>query len=212
MMSHIDIRTTLSYQTNNPLAISLVFNPLRLVNQTEVPNKKGDPEIKLKNDPGFKIYRLDDVNKGVQASYHEADFEIQGFDSLEQLVFQMQKFVVDLTTSFPKDNIVEYYDKLVKGKVNELNALVLGTDEYLKTLVRKGEASLIPEVLENQKKDIRKYIAETFIKIENVKEFLDYLEYKERQTVVPAIQQILFEWDEEVGKIDKTLKELTKKF
>ena len=212
MMSHIDIRTTLSYQTNNPLAVSLVFNPSRLVKQTEVPNKKGDPAIKLKNDPGFKIYRLDDVDKGVQASYHEVDFEIQGFESIEHLITQMQKFVVDLTTSFPKDNIVESYYKLVKDKINDLNALVLGTDEYLKTLVRKGEASRVPEVLENQKKDIRKFIAETFIRIGNVKEFLDYLEYKERQTVIPAVQQILTEWDETVGKIDKTLTELTKKF
>lgn len=212
MMSHIDIRTTLSYQTNNPLAISLVFNPLRLVKQTEVPDKKGDPEIKLKNDPGFKIYRLDDVNKGVQASYHEVDFQIQGFDSVEELIVQMQKFVVDLTTSFPKENLVESYDKLIKDKINELNALVLGTDEYLKTLIRQGEASRVPEVLENQKKDIRKYIAETFIKIGNVKEFLDYLEYKERESIVPAVQQIMFEWDEQVQKIDSTLAQLSKKF
>ena len=198
--------------TNNPLAISLVFNPLRLVKQTEVPDKKGDPEIKLKNDPGFKIYRLDDVNKGVQASYHDVDFEIQGFESMEELITQMQKFIIDLTTSFPKDNLVESYDKLVKDKVNELNALVLGTDEYLKTLIRQGEASRVPEVLENQKKDIRKYIAETFIKIGNVKEFLDYVEYKERETIIPAVQQIIHEWDEAVSKIDSTLAELTKKF
>ena len=124
----------------------------------------------------------------------------------------MQRFVVDLTTSFPKDNIVESYDKLIKDKINELNALVLGTDEYLKTLIRQGEASRVPEVLENQKKDIRKYIAETFIKIGNVKEFLDYLEYKERQTIVPAVIQIMFEWDEAVSKIDSTLAQLSKKF
>ncbi len=212
MMSHIDIRTTLSYQTNNPLAISLVFNPQRLAKQTGVPDKKGDPEIKLKNDPGFKIYRLDDVSRGVQASYHEVDYDIQGFESMEQLVSQMNRFIRDLTTSFPKEKIVDVYQKLVSDKVNELNALVLGTDEYLKTLIRQGEASRVPEVLDNQKKDIRKYIAETFMRIENVKEYLDYLEYKEKQTIIPAITQVLNQWDDSVGKIDATLTELTKKY
>jgi hypothetical protein len=56
MMSHIDIRTTLSYQQNNPLAISFVFNPMRLIRQIEVADKKGDPDKQLKDDPGFKIW------------------------------------------------------------------------------------------------------------------------------------------------------------
>ena len=75
MMSHIDIQTTLSYQQNNPLAISLVFNPVRLTRQVEVADKKGDPDKRLKNDPGFKIFRLDDVGSGIEASYHTADYK-----------------------------------------------------------------------------------------------------------------------------------------
>ncbi|GAG57127.1 unnamed protein product, partial [marine sediment metagenome] len=58
MMSHIDIRTTLSYQTNNPLAVSLVFNHMRLIKQIELPDKKGDPDIPLENDPDFNYKNL----------------------------------------------------------------------------------------------------------------------------------------------------------
>ncbi|MEJ2248976.1 MAG: hypothetical protein P8Y97_04860 [Candidatus Lokiarchaeota archaeon] len=212
MMSHIDIRTTLSYQTNNPNAISLVFNPIRLIRQVELPNKKGDPIKQLKNDPGFKIFRLDDVNSGIQASYHEVDFEIQGFDSIEQLVSKTQKFIIDITNFFPKDNLYETYDRFIKNKINDFNSKIMGTEEYLKTLQRKGERDRIPEVLENQKKDIRQFVAETFIEIENIKEFMNYLEFKERQKIIPKVQEILSQWDENVSNFNDKLEEISKKF
>jgi len=212
MMSHIDIKTTLSYQTNNPLAISLVFNPDRLVRQIELPNKKGDPVKQLKNDPGFKIFRLDDVTKGIQASYHITDYKIAGYESMEQLVVLTQKFVIDITNMFPKDNIFETYDKFVIDKVNKLNSLLQGTEEYLTTLIRKGESSRVEEVLNAQTRDIRKFVAETFIKIENIKEFTNYLEYKERESIIPKIKEILSKWDETVEKLGVKLAEMANKF
>jgi len=212
MMSHIDIRTTLSYQTNNPNAVSLVFNPVRLIRQVELAERKGNPDKQLKNDPGFKIFRLNNVNDGIQASYHEVDYEIHGFDSREQLISKTQKFVIDVTNFFPKDNLFETYDKFIKTKINDLDSKILGTEEYLKTLKRKGEANRIPEVLENQKKDIRKYVAETYIEIENIKEFMNYLEYKERQKNVPNVKEILAQWDEKVANFNERLEEISKKF
>jgi len=212
MMSHIDIKTTLSYQTNNPLAISLVFNPMRLLKQIELPNKKGDPVIQLKNDPGFKIFRLDDINRGIEASYHPIDYIISDYESMEQLITLTQKFIIDITNFFPKDNIDEVYAKFVKDKVNKLNSLLLGTEEYLMTLMRKGESNRIPEVLSNQTNEIRKFVAETFIKIENVKEFMNYLEYKERDLMIPKINEILAEWDESISKLDDKLNQISKKF
>jgi len=212
MMSHIDIKTTLSYQTNNPLAISLVFNPERLVKQIELPNKKGDPVKQLKNDPGFKIFSLDDVTKGIQASYHTLDYKIAGYESMEQLVVLTQKFVIDITNIFPKDNIFETYDKFVTDRVNELNSLLQGTEEYLTTLLRKGESSRVEEVLNVQTRDIRKFVAETFIKIENIKEFMNYLEYKERESIIPKIKEILSKWDETVEKLGVKLAEIANKF
>ena len=105
MMSHIDIKTTLSYQTNNALAISLVFNPERLEKQVELPVKKGDPIKQLEGDPGFKIFRLDNVNKGIQASYHTVEYVITGYDNQEQIVPLTQKFLIDITNMFPKENL-----------------------------------------------------------------------------------------------------------
>jgi proteasome lid subunit RPN8/RPN11 len=212
MMSHIDIKTTLSFQTNNPLAISLVFNPERLVRQIELPDKKGDPIKQLEGDPGFKIFRLDDVNKGIQASYHTADYIIKGFDTQEHMVTLTQKFLIDITNMFPKDNIFETYEKFVNNRINELNSLIQGTDEYLSTLMRKGESSRVFEVLENQTRDIRKFVAETFVKIENIKQFMDYLEYKERDIIIPKIKEILSQWDETIENLNERLTEIAKKY
>jgi len=150
MMSHIDIKTTLSYQTNNPLAISLVFNPTRLTRQIEVADKKGDPEKRLKNDPGFKIFRLNDVNKGIEASYQTIDYIIEGYESMEQLVKLTQKFIIDITNFFPKDRIFETYENFIMERINQLNSLLQGTEEYIATLIRRGEHNRVPEVLSNQ--------------------------------------------------------------
>jgi len=212
MMSHIDIKTTLSYQTNNPLAISLVFNPERLAKQIELPEKKGDPEKQLEGDPGFKIFRLDDVNKGIQASYHTVDFVVNGFDTNEQLAMLTQKFIIDITNMFPKDNMLKNYETLTNNRINELNSLIQGTDEYMNTLMRKGESSRAYEVLENQTRDIKKFVAETQKKIEAIRRFMEYLEYKERAIIIPSVETILAEWDEIVGRLDKTLKEIAKKY
>ncbi len=211
-MSHIDIRTTLSYQQNNPLAISLVFNPTRLIRQIEVANKKGDPDIQLKNDPGFKIFRLDDINRGLEASYHAIDYKIEGYDSMEQLVTSTQKFIIDITNFFPKNNVPQTYEKYIDDRITQLNSLFQGTEEYLTTLTYRGEKKRIPEVIENQSKEIRKFVAETIIKIENIKEFMNYLEYKERETLIPQIKAIINKWDEQVVGLDKRIKELKKKF
>jgi len=212
MMSHIDIKTTLSYQTNNPLAISLVFNPERLARQIELPEKKGDPEKQLEGDPGFKIFSLDDVNKGIQASYHTVDYVVNGFDTSEQMSMLTQKFIIDITNMFPKDNMLKNYEKLVNNRINELNSLIQGTDEYMNTLMRKGESSRAYEVLENQTHDIKKFVAETQKKIDAIREFMNYLEYKERAIIIPKVETILAEWDKIVGRLDETLKEIEKKY
>jgi proteasome lid subunit RPN8/RPN11 len=212
MMSHIDIKTTLSFQTNNPLAISLVFNPERLLRQIEMPDRKGDPVVQLKQDPGFKIFRLDDVSKGIVASYSPTDFKILGFESMEQLITQTQKFIIDITNFFPKENLLGTYDQFISDRITELNSMLLGTEEYIRTLIRKGESKRIQEVLQNQVRDIRKYVAETFIKIEYIKEFTKYLEYKERSMTIPRVEEILSSWDETVSSLNDKLAEFAKKY
>jgi proteasome lid subunit RPN8/RPN11 len=211
MMSHIDIKTTLSYQQNNPLAISLVFNPIRLLRQIELPDKKGNPEIQLKNDPGFKIFRLDDVNRGIEASYHIVDYKIEGYDSLEQAVKLTHKFIIDITNFFPKDNLFETYEQFINVKIQHLDSILLGTEQYLGTLIRKGEAHRVSEVLDRQKREIRKFVAETYIKLESIKLFMNYLEYKEREIIIPQVDRILSKWDERIVTLDSKLSQLEKK-
>lgn len=212
MMSHIDIKTTLSYQQNNPLAISLVFNPERLIRQEELPDRKGNPVKQLKNDPGFKIFRLDDVNRGIEASYHEVDYEITGFENMDQCITMAQKFIIDVTNSFPKENLLESYQSLVDDRINQLNSKLVGTEEYLKTLVRKGEGDRVPEVLKTQTIDIRKFVADTAGKVNDIREFMNYLEYKERQRIIPRVEEVLARWDETVSKLGEKLSQLAKKF
>ena len=206
-----DRKTTVAYQSLNPLAISLVFNPERLVRQVEYPERKGDPVKQLKNDPGFKIFRLNDGNNE-RSNFHEIEYRLEGFESIEQLVIQAQKFVIDITNFFPSDNILETYDKFIKNQINQLNSLLLGTEEYLATLIRKGESHRIYEVLDNQTREIRKYVAETFIKIEKIKQFMEYLEFKERDIIIPKIEEVLAEWDECVSNLNEKLTLLSKKF
>ncbi len=212
MMSQLDVKTTLSYQQNNPKAISLVFNPNRLIRQIELPYKKGDPVKQLKNDPGFKIFRLDDVNKGIEASYHEEIYEIQGYENMEQLIKETQNFIINVTNFFPKNNIFDHYQRIVDKKINELNSKLMGTESYLKTLIQKGEAHRTKEVLNNQIKDIRKYVAQTYIAIENIREFMDYLEFKERDKVITKVQQILVQWDDAASNSSKKFDEMAKNY
>ncbi|TFG17144.1 MAG: hypothetical protein EU533_08505 [Promethearchaeota archaeon] len=212
MMSHIDIKTTLSYQTNNSLAISLVFNPERLIHQIEMPDRKGDPIKQLINDPGFKIFRLDDVSKGISANYHEVEYKITGFESIEQLIEQSKELTRNVTKFFPKDNLLKRYDQLIQERIKQLNSLFIGIEEYLKRLVRRKESHRINEVLETQTQDIRKYIAESFIKVEIIKECANYLEYKERESIIPGIKAILAKWDEYILDLNEKLAELSKKY
>ena len=211
MMSHIDIRTTLSYQQNNPLAISLVFNPQRLIRQIEVAEKKGDPDKPLKNDPGFKIFRLDNVS-GIEASYHSVDYEIEGYESMEQLINLTQKFIVDVTNLFPKEKVPQTYEKIIDERIQQLNSLLLGTEEYLTTLTRRGETQRIPEVLENQHQEINRYVEETNKRIDFIKMFKEFLEFKEREAIIPQIEKSISKWDEAVAGLSKKLKEISKKF
>jgi len=212
MMSHLDIQTTLSYQQFNPLAISLVFNPTRLLKQFEPADRRGDPEIRLENDPGFLIFRLDDVNMGANSTYHEVDYKIEGYDDMHHVVKHAQDYAKEVALLFPRDDIFNAYNRFIDEKLAELNSMISGTEEYLTTLSFKGEAKRIPEVLKNQTMEINKYVAETFLQIGNVREFLDFLEYKEMVKYVPQVKDILMRFDEEIVIVQDKIKELSNKF
>jgi len=85
--------------------------------------------------------------------------------------------MVEVTNTFPKKNIAETYEKLIDDRITRLDGLLLGTEEYLTTMTHRGEQARIPEVNEKQSQNILKFVTETFVKIENIKLFLGFLEY-----------------------------------
>jgi len=206
-----DRKTTISYQAYNPLAIALVFNPIRLIRQIELPQKTGDPIKQLKSDPGFKLFRMEDPNDRY-SNFYEVEYRIEGFEDSEQMIRMAQKLVIDITNFFSGEKIFETYDKFINNRITEMNSRLQGIDEYLNTLAQKGESHRITEVLDSQTRDIRKFVAETFIKIENIKQFMDYLEYKERDTIIPKIKEILSKWDETIENLNERLTEIAKKY
>ena len=131
---------------------------------------------------------------------------------MEQLISLTQRFIVDITNLFPKDKIPNTYEKIIDERIERYNSLILGTEEYLKTLSRKGETNRIPEVLNNQILDIHKFVSETNEKIDFIKTFMDFLEYKEKEVIIPQVKTVISKWDEAVADLDKKMKELTKKF
>ena len=50
------------------------------------------------------------------------------------------------------------------------------------------------------------------MKIENVRDFLNFLEYKERDKVVPKVKDILMRFDEAIIISQEKIKELSRKF
>lgn len=206
-----DRKTTISYQAHNPLAIALVFNPDRLDKQIELPPKAGDPIKQLRSDPGFKIFRMEDPNDRY-SDFHEVEYKIEGFEDDEQIVRMAQKLAIDITNFFSGEDIFGTYDKFINNRIDDLNSRLQGIEEYLTTLARKGEAHRVNEVLNSQTRDIRKFIAETFIKVENIRQFKNYLEYKERARLIPLIEEILAKWDETVAQLNIKLTEIAKKF
>ncbi|NHJ22302.1 MAG: hypothetical protein EAX91_15255 [Candidatus Lokiarchaeota archaeon] len=206
-----DRKTTISYQAYNPLAIALVFNPERLIRQIELPQKAGDPVKQLRDDPGFKIFRMEDPSDRY-SNFYEVNYRIDGFENTEQMVLMGQKLAIDIANFFSGENVFEFYDKYITSRITELNSLLQGVEEYLLTLTRKGESHRIQEVLTNQTRDIRKFIAETFIKVENIRAFTNYLEYKERSGIIPKIDTILAKWDSVVAHLNSNLTEIARKF
>ncbi|HEY0087848.1 MAG TPA: hypothetical protein VGB37_03335 [Candidatus Lokiarchaeia archaeon] len=205
-----DKKTTFFYQSINPLAIALVFNPIRLIRQIDPPDRAGDPDIKLKNDTGFKIFRLDDINRQDHSTFHEIDFKIDGFKSIEECVETAQKFANEVINFFPKTKLVEKYENFVDESINKLNSLIMGTEEYIKTLLRQGEKSRVYDVLEKQKKEINELVAKIFIKIGNIKEYMEYLEFKDKNTIVPKVIDILSRWDDVASELNDKMKKLSK--
>ena len=212
MLSQDDVKTQLSWQTNNPLAIALVFNHVRLVKQTEVAARKGDPLTQLTNDPGFLVYRLDDPNRGIEAQYHQLPFVFDGFAIDENLIKNAQEFVGWVTKAFPAgDAILTEYKAYVDKKLAKLNDIYTGTDAFFLSLTRQGQTSKFMETLETQTKEAQRVLDEGNKMIEIFRLMETYLEYKERERMIPLIETELKRWDAKAAVFIKELQALADK-
>jgi proteasome lid subunit RPN8/RPN11 len=197
MMSQDDVKNQLAWQTNNPLAVSLVFNHVRLLKQGEMPSKRGNPIIQLQNDTGFKCFRLDDAKAGLEASYHEIPFAFSDYELNAALIGNAQEFVRWVTKAFPRGNqVIIEYTKYITNTIQKLEDIYQGTKKYIETLERQGEGSRIPSVIETQKENAKKLMDQGNTMISIFRLMKNYLEYKEREEMVPKIEAILGQWEE----------------
>ncbi len=205
MLSQDDIKNQLAWQTNNPLAIALVFNPVRLLKQVEVPARKGDPVTQLQMDSGFLVYRLDDPNRGIEAAFHEVPFAFTDYAFDENLLSNAQEFVQWVTKAFPRGNaIIEDYRRYITNTWQKLIESYEGTASYIQTLRRKNDTSRISSVISSQSQEASKILDQGNAMINVFKMMKEYLEYKERERVIPQIDALLADWDQKTaGFLDR---------
>ncbi len=198
MFSQDDIKTQLYWQQANPLAIGIVFNQKRLLNQAEMPAKKGDPLIPLQNDPGFEVFRLDDPDRGIQASYHKVLYEFNYPKSMPEIVQQGKIFAEEATQFFPRDNPDQRVAEDIQKNIEAVNSAVVGLEEYCKTLIRQGQSAHIKEVVATQRAEIDETIRTRSERIEKQRHLFNYIEYKERETVIPNVQRAFKAWEDTI--------------
>ncbi|MHA1584161.1 MAG: hypothetical protein ACTSWL_02820 [Promethearchaeota archaeon] len=200
MLSQDDIKNQLAWQTNNPLAIALVFNHVRLVKQYEAPARKGDPLKQLELDTGFKVFRLNDPNNGLQASFHEIPFEFTDFQIDDNFINNSKDFVQWVSKAFPKgEGVVKEYKKFVDNTILKMDEIYQGTESYINTLIRKGESWRIKNVVNTQKEEAKKILDKGNTMVSIFKMMKEYLEYKERERMLPQIEEILDQWSQQTS-------------
>ena len=212
MFSSDDIRNQLGFQTNNPLAFGLVFNHVRLVRQVEIAIRKGDPVTPLKNDLGFKVFRLKDPSKGVQATYVEVDFELKDIAITPEFIEEARSLVADVTRLLPPGNLVEHARENFEQHKAKLKEVYTGTEAYIKTLVKKGETARISQVVDSQQKELEKLMLPMNYDIKKLGEFMFYVEYKERGETINGMNQLMNEWSDFTAKIIDDFNKLKTRF
>ncbi len=212
MFSSDDIKNQLGFQTNNPAAFGIVFNHIRLVRQVEIAMRKGDPLTPLKNDVGFKIFRLKDPNLGTRASYEEVEFEIKDVKITPEFIEEAKNLVADVTRLMPTGNLVEYSRKNMETQMGKIKEVYSGTESYIKTLLKKGETSRIYTVIETQKKELEKLIGPMDDDFRILSELMFYVEYKERGETLNGMNLLMDEWNSFKTSILKDFESMRKRF
>lgn len=199
MFSQDDIKNQLFWQQANPKAIGLVFNQVRLVKQIEKAARKGDPNTQLQLDPGFKIFKLQDPNKGIEASYEWLDYEFADAELNNALINEAKDFVGDVTRLLPKDNLVESTRENINKKIDKIKEIYSGTESYIATLIKKGQTSRIANVIDTQKAEIDRIAGPTEVDVKKLTEMMHYVEYKEKEEIIKGLTEIFDRWHQEAA-------------
>jgi len=171
--SHIDHRKVRNFQLYHPLAIYLIFNPNRLIQQVEILSEDQKYVKHLTNDIGFKIFQLDYL-KGSDSTYHTIDYKILGYDDPDKISPLTGKFTIDIINFFPKEDIITFYNKYIQDRIQQLNCLLNN--------------------VEQNRSEIFLFIQKTQVKIEEIRSLIEYLEYKEGNEIIPKIKEIINQW------------------
>ena len=84
-------------------------------------------------------------------------------------------------------------------------------ERFLKDSMKKGIEAIVPKESEPRENGYFDS-ARTELMQSEENQFLDYLEFKERDLIIPKIKEILAEWDECVSNLNEKLTFLSKKF
>jgi proteasome lid subunit RPN8/RPN11 len=212
MFTQDDVKNQLGFQTNNPQAIGLVFNHVRLMRQVELARRRGDPSQNLENDPGFKIFRLSDPSRGIEASYDEVDFEFTDAILEPSFIEEAKEFVGDATKLLVKDNMYGTTKTNMDKQFEKIREVYSGTEAYIKTLIKKGETSRIEGVIETQKTEIQKLMGIAQEDILKLQELTDYVEYKEKEDTTRKMNGLFEDWQNNVNSVINSFNNLNKRF
>jgi len=194
MFSQDDIKNQLGYQTNNPEAIGLVFDPIRLLRQIDIATRKGDPVKPLQNDVGFKIFRLKDPNRPMEASYDEVEFEFSDAKITPAFIDEAKQFCGEAARLLPRTGFVDTTKANFERQIAKLLEIYNGTAAYVNTLVKKGEKDRVKGVIEAQRGELEKIIAPGDNDVKLLEELMKDVEYKERGEIMNGIQSIIQNW------------------
>ncbi|MBD3229437.1 MAG: hypothetical protein GF329_14730 [Candidatus Lokiarchaeota archaeon] len=171
-LSDFDLETTLGYQSQNPDAIALVVDPFLLLKENL---RDYDDNSLSEKTFGFKIFRLKNINLGVESDFYEVDWEFQGD------ILKTRKRIDDLFDQIPKylppKNIENRFQKYINLQKKKIERKFHSLNDYIKQIKNPEKCK---EVFEDQFPDIKDYYNSLIKTIKKRITVLEYSEYKER--------------------------------
>ena len=203
-LSDFDVETSLGYQNQNPDAVALVVDPFLLLKNLDI--KKENFETLDETVFGFKIFRLRDLELGVESDFIEVGWEFKGN------IFQTRKKINSLIDKIPEylpfKNVEDRFQKFIEINKKKVDNQFYSLHDYIKQIKKKNKKKC-QEIFVKQSPDIQKVNTHLKNVIEDRIKLLEFLEYKENDLKEQAIQEFKNFLDY-IIEIDNKLEELRK--